>query len=109
MLQKPKTNRLMPSRQAANDFAALRVDQDHPVVELACEAATNLNRQLTPIRTGGGSDANIFSQHGITSCVLGVGCSQVHTVDEQANLEDMIATAELLMEVIRIHTKKNAQ
>jgi tripeptide aminopeptidase len=90
------------------DFAALRVDQAHPVVELACEAAANLNRPLTPIRTGGGSDANVFAQHGIVACVLGIGCSEVHTVDERANLNDMKTAAELLIEVIRIHAQKYA-
>ncbi len=91
------------------DFDVLQIDRDHPVIALAGQAAANLGRSLTPTSSGGGSDANIFAQHGITAGVLGIGCSGVHTVNERANLDDMRYTTELLLEVIRIHAETNAR
>ena len=44
-----------------NDFPHTRIPEDHPVIETARNAALKLGRKLTPTRTGGGSDANIFS------------------------------------------------
>jgi len=74
-------------------------------VVLASKAAANLNRNMICKATGGGADANVFSQHGISLGVLGTGMTDMHTLQESVKLDDMIATTELLLEIIRLHAE----
>ena len=86
------------------EFSRTDIPENHLVVTLANEAAANLNRTMTCKSTGGGADANVFSQHGIDLGVLGTGMKDMHTVKETVKLDDMVATAELLLEIIRLHS-----
>lgn len=85
------------------DFSRTHIPEDHPVVVLAQEASRNLGRTLTCKTTGGGADANIFFEKGIMTGVLGTGMRDVHTSRENIALADMVKTAELVMEIIRLH------
>ncbi|MFY9941152.1 MAG: M20/M25/M40 family metallo-hydrolase [Desulfobacterales bacterium] len=85
------------------DFSATCIPDDHPVVTLAQQAAANLGRELRSKPTGGGADANIFFQKGIMTGVLGTGMRDMHTVRENIRLDDMLRTAELVLEIIRLH------
>ena len=87
------------------DFDLLRIDDGHRVVTLARQAAENLNRKIYTATSGGGSDANVFAQHGIVTGVLGTGCEKVHTVEERVALDDMVRAVQLLIEIIRIHAE----
>ena len=84
-------------------FTRTNIPDEHPVVALACRAAENLGRTLRIKNSGGGSDANIFFEHGIMVGVLGTGMRDVHTSREQIDLNDMVKSAELLLEIIRLH------
>ena len=53
--------------------------------------------------TGGGADANIFFSKGIVTGVLGTGMRDMHTVRENVSLSDMLKTAELVLEIVRLH------
>lgn len=85
------------------------IAEDHPVIAMATEAASNLNRHLEPVTTGGGADANIFFSRGITTGVLGTGMCDVHTVDENIRISDMVRSAQLLLEIIGLHSQKERQ
>jgi tripeptide aminopeptidase len=85
------------------DFSATHIPDDHPVVTLAQQAAANLGRELRPKPTGGGADANVFFQKGIMTGVLGTGMRDMHTVRENVRLDDLLRTAELVLEIIRLH------
>ena len=87
------------------DFDRLNIGEEHGVVKIARQAAINLDRKLHTATSGGGSDANILAQHGIEAGVLGTGCEKVHTIDERVALEDMVRSAELLVEIIRLHSE----
>ncbi len=86
------------------DFACTHIPEDHPVVTLAVKAAQNLGRTLKPRTTGGGADANVFFSKGIMTGVLGTGMRDMHTVRESVSLSDMVETAELVLEIIRLHS-----
>jgi len=88
------------------DFSALKVPEDHSVITLAKEAASNLGREMKTKTSGGGSDANIFFGHGIVTGVLGTGMKDMHTVRESIRLDDMIKCVELLLEIIQLHAKR---
>jgi tripeptide aminopeptidase len=55
--------------------------------------------------SGGGSDANIFFEHGIVMGILGTGMKDMHTVRESIRLDDMVKCVELLLEIIQLHAK----
>ena len=84
-------------------FDLLQIADDHRVVRLARQAAANLDRKLYTATSGGGSDANVFAQHGIVTGILGTGCQKVHTTEESAVLEDMVKATMLLVEIIGMH------
>ena len=88
------------------DFSVLHIPDDHPVVTLATEAASNLGRHMAIKISGGGSDANIFYGHGVVTAILGTGMKDMHTVRESIRLDDLVRSAELLLEIIQLHAKK---
>jgi len=90
------------------DFSRTYIPDDHPVVTLAFKAAENLGRKLATKTSGGGADANIFFEKGIFTGVLGTGMRDMHTVRESVKLDDMVLTAELLLEIIRLHSQTDA-
>jgi len=87
------------------DFPRTHIPDDHPLIKLATQAAENLGRKMKTKTTGGGADANIFFEKGIFTGVLGTGMRDMHTVRESIKLEDMVSTAELLLEIIRLHSQ----
>jgi tripeptide aminopeptidase len=86
------------------DFSRTFIPPDHPVVALATRAAEKLGRKMKTKTSGGGADANVFFEKGILTGVLGTGMHDMHTVRESVNLEDMVRTVELLLEIIRLHS-----
>jgi len=88
-----------------SDFPAMKVPEDHLVVDLAKEAAARLGREMKIKTSGGGSDGNIFFEHGIVVGILGTGMKDMHTVRESIRLDDMIKCVELLLEIVQLHAK----
>lgn len=88
-----------------NDFPLTNIPENHPVIALAKKAADNLGRPLACRTTGGGADANIFFNKGVVTGVIGTGMKDMHSVRESIRLDDMVATAELMIEVIRLHSE----
>jgi tripeptide aminopeptidase len=88
------------------DFSVLNIPHEHPVVTMAEEAAASLGRKMETKTSGGGSDANIFFGQGIVAGILGTGMKDMHTVRESIALEDMVKSAELLLEIVQLHAKQ---
>jgi len=86
-------------------YCRTAIPDDHPMVVLAVRAAAGLGRALRTKKSGGGSDANILFEHGITVGVLGTGMRDVHTTRENILLGDMVKAAELVLEIIRLHAE----
>jgi tripeptide aminopeptidase len=86
------------------DFSRTHISDDHPVVKMAQDAAYELGRDMAVKTSGGGADANVFFKKGIITGVLGTGMRDVHTVREFVRVEEMAQTAELLLEIIKIHS-----
>jgi len=83
------------------DFPRMAVGEGAPVVQLARSAAAAVGQDLKIRLGGGGSDANIFNDHGIEMIILATGMEGVHTHDESVAVDDMVHVAELLVEIIR--------
>ncbi|MFP4477693.1 MAG: M20/M25/M40 family metallo-hydrolase [Desulfatibacillaceae bacterium] len=88
------------------DFGLIDIPDTHPVVRLAMDAADRLGRDLALHQSGGGADANIFFANGIACGILGTGMRDMHTVRESVALSDMVKSAELLLEIVKLHAGK---
>ena len=52
--------------------------------------------------TGGGSDANVFFEHGIAALPVGIGVRDFHTTRETANLSEIYDAARACQEYISL-------
>lgn len=88
-----------------NLYSNFRIDHQDSVVRIAVQAAENIG--LTPRleSTGGGSDANMFNEKGITAVILGIAMQNVHTTEEFIKIEDMEASCRYLVEIIKVAGK----
>ncbi|MCD4755915.1 MAG: M20/M25/M40 family metallo-hydrolase, partial [Deltaproteobacteria bacterium] len=99
---KPVENSGLPliKTEVIDDYPLMSVSEKHPLITTAAKAAKGLGRKLRLDMTGGGSDANIFNAKGLATVVMGIGMQNVHTTSEHISLDDMVATAELVLEII---------
>lgn len=79
-----------------DDYPPLRLNEDSPVLQRVRQAAGKCQKKLQYIIAGGGSDANIFCGQGLPTAIIATGMDQVHTVNEQQHLDDMVSVTELL-------------
>jgi len=84
------------------EYPALNVVADAPVLQLLQQAAVMLDQKIEVGSSGGGSDANIFNQHGIVTANLASGMRQVHTTDEWISVADLASVCRLLQQFIRL-------
>jgi tripeptide aminopeptidase len=86
-------------------YNAYTIDQASEVVRVGQEASRNLGLGSTLRTTLGGSDANIYNAKGVPTIVMATGMDKIHTHDEFISRADLIKTAELALEVIRVAAK----
>lgn len=79
-----------------DDYPALTIAGDTPVIKRVEKAASLAGKTLQYIVAGGGSDANIFCGFGLPTAIIATGMNKVHTVDEQLDLNDLLSLTELL-------------
>jgi len=84
-------------------YQPMNIPEDAPIVRKVVEAARRAGREVTTGATGGGCDANIFNQRGLTVANLGTGMRDIHTVREWLDVNDMVATADVTIELIKLH------
>lgn len=89
------------SIEIRDDYPAMHVDLQADILKTISTAADAINFPITIKAAGGGSDANIFNQHGVETVIVGTGMNKVHSVEEEVKVEDMVQIARLLVEVIR--------
>ncbi|MBT8359402.1 MAG: M20/M25/M40 family metallo-hydrolase [Deltaproteobacteria bacterium] len=78
------------------DYPAMRLSEDDIVVTTVVAAGQKLNRDISLVLAGGGSDANIYNGYGLSTAIIATGMDKVHTTDERLDLNDMISLTELL-------------
>ena len=69
-------------------------------VQLACAAVRRLGLEPHLVKSGGGSDANVFCGKGIPATNVGVGMTNVHSVEEYLKISEMKTAAEFVLAVI---------
>ena len=85
------------------DYDRLDLPDDAPIVTLITRAAASLRKPLKTRATGGGCDANVLNGRGLQIANLACGVREIHTVNEWIDVRDMVATAELLVEAVRLN------
>ncbi len=88
------------------DYDALSVADSAPIVRLMVRASERLGAPFRTRATGGGSDANVFAGRGVEVANLACGMREIHTVHEWVDVKDMLETASLLVEVVRLHAEE---
>jgi tripeptide aminopeptidase len=81
-------------------FGAYRVDEDSRALAIAEAALAQRGHEPRRIETGGGSDANVFTEAGIDVVLLANGTYANHTPDEyvpRANLAEMLEVCEAIV------------
>lgn len=75
------------------------------VVQIAEDAANKLNLPCELVKSGGGSDANIFNGHGIPTVNLAVGYEHIHTTEEKIHINHLVNLTKLVLQIIKNVTK----
>ena len=85
-------------------YAGYRLDRDDLALRLALAALGQAGYQARGVEVGGGADANVFIQHGLSCCVLANAMVDIHSPDERiavADLEGMVEVTLALVEEAR--------
>ena len=81
-------------------YPGYKFSEADEVVQIAQKAAAKIDRPCSLLRSGGGSDANVFSGYGIPTVNLAVGYEEIHTVNERMPIEELVKITEMLLAVI---------
>ena len=80
---------------------AYETDQSSPVVEVFRQACEKLNIPVELTTTFGGSDNNIFAEHGIEGLVLASAMYQMHSCQEYTTVDGLEKTAKIVVELLK--------
>ena len=78
-----------------NTYLSYRVDSEHPTVAILARALGQVGLEPVLGGSGGGSDANVFFQHGIAALPVGIGVRAFHTKGETAIIPEVLKGAEM--------------
>ena len=81
-------------------YGVLRVPTNSTTVKLVLAAAKKYGTQIKPMSSGGGCDANVMCQHGITAANLGLGVRQCHTPQEYVDIAEFYQASRIALEVV---------
>lgn len=86
------------------DIQAYEISLDSPAVQEYKSAAMKAGIEAKFLKTFGGSDNNVFSQHGIEGIVVAVSMNDVHSCKEYANVHEMVTASEILIHLLAEET-----
>jgi tripeptide aminopeptidase len=84
-----------------NTYQAYRVDANSQVVSVVGQALAEMGLKPVLESTGGGSDANVFVENGITAIPVGIGVRDFHTTWETALITEVLQGARMCEAVIK--------
>jgi tripeptide aminopeptidase len=87
--------------ESRRTYHAYRLPQDTALIQRITAALAAMDEPAPEFHlSGGGSDANIFNERGITAVPISTGMQSVHTNQECILLSDMVRCAELVMRML---------
>lgn len=84
-----------------NTYQAYQVAADSPTISIIGRALAAMGLEPILESTGGGSDANVFVEKGITAVPVGIGVRDFHTTWETAVISEVLQGAEMCERVVR--------
>jgi len=88
-------------------FKTFEITDKSKILQLFKTATKRINIPCKLEKTFGGSDANIFNQHGIETLNISAGYNKPHTLEENISLEALNKSVELLLSIVK--TASNAE
>ncbi|MCY4365355.1 MAG: M20/M25/M40 family metallo-hydrolase [Chloroflexi bacterium] len=86
--------------EITNSYRAYRVDAEHPAAMMVARALGQIGLEPQLAGSGGGSDANVFFEHGIAALPVGIGVRSFHTKEETALIPEVLQGAEMCQRLI---------
>ena len=83
-------------------YEGYTLDDDDPAVRLLYPVLRSMGFEPDPRPIGGGTDGNIFRQHGIASVVVGRGGYNQHTKDEYLVISEMLDCARVVEACLKL-------
>ena len=84
------------------EYPTMRLDPSAPLIRRIDAAGKAIGTDLQFVIAGGGSDANIFNGHGLPTAIIATGMDQVHTINEQLDLNHMVELTKLLFALVNL-------
>lgn len=84
-----------------NMYPSFVYSEEDEVVQVAMQAAQNMNHESELITSGGGSDANVFSSYDVPTVNLCVGYEEIHTTNERISIDNLNRLTAYLLEIIK--------
>jgi tripeptide aminopeptidase len=88
--------------EVRRQYEPLDLRDDASIVRLVRGAAGRLGRPFRTRSTGGASDANVWAWRGLEVGNLACGMREIHTVNEWIDINDVVVTAGLVAETVRL-------
>jgi tripeptide aminopeptidase len=81
-------------------YRGYRFKQDDEVVQLAARALERCGFAPSYALSGGGADANVFNERGLSCVNLANGMTDIHTPDERITVEDLDAMVDVTLALV---------
>lgn len=98
-----RTHRARLEALVERQYEPLKISDHSAIAHLVSSAAKAMGRSCRTRATGGGSDANVFSARGLEVANLACGMREIHTVNEWVDVKDLVVTARLVLEMVRLN------
>jgi tripeptide aminopeptidase len=98
-----REHRARVDTEVDHQYSRLEIPDDAGIVRLVQRAAAATGRTCATRATGGGSDANVFAARGLEVANLACGMREIHTVNEWVDVRDLVVTAGLVLETVRLN------
>jgi tripeptide aminopeptidase len=82
------------------EYRSFTIDREDPFLKYLCGAVSRCGLEPVLIETGGGSDANVFNEHGIKAINMANGMRQVHSSEEHIDLSDLFNGCRVVLQAI---------
>lgn len=96
------TVRASVESRVTRSYEGMAVPDDAAIVQLVFRAAAAMGAPVTSAAMGGGCDANILNRRGFEVANIGTGMQRIHTVHEWLRVSDMVRTAAVITEMVRL-------
>jgi tripeptide aminopeptidase len=81
-------------------YEGYRLAPDDPALELAKGALARAGFEPREVEVGGGADANVFNDKGLSCVNMANGMSKVHTAEEEIAVADLEAMVRVTLELV---------